>query len=40
MVWHPAVGDDRLLRVAMRLMDHIDNEFGPGKRGARGLPGV
>ena len=36
-----ALGDDRLMRVAIRLADHIDSVFGPGKNeGTCGHPEV
>ncbi|MDQ3811234.1 MAG: glycoside hydrolase family 127 protein [Chloroflexota bacterium] len=34
VAWHRATGDERLLRVAVRLADHIDARFGPGRREA------
>jgi len=41
VAFHRAVGDDRLLHVAVRLADHIDSIFGPGKKeGACGHPEV
>jgi DUF1680 family protein len=39
VAWHRALGDDRLLDVAVRATDHIDREFGPnGKEGVDGHP--
>ena len=35
IAWHRAVGDDRLLDIATRAVDHIEREFG-----ATGRPGV
>jgi len=35
VAWHRAVGDDRLLAIAVRAIDHIDREFG-----ADGPPGI
>ncbi|GAA4709477.1 hypothetical protein Prum_094560 [Phytohabitans rumicis] len=32
VAWHRAVGDDRLLEIAVRAADRIDAEFGPGRR--------
>jgi DUF1680 family protein len=41
VAWHRALGDDRLLRIAIAACDHIDNEFGPGGRpGIDGHPGI
>ena len=41
VAWHRAVGDDRLLAVAVRAADRIDREFGPGGRdGVDGHPGI
>jgi DUF1680 family protein len=41
IAWHRAVGDDRLLAIAMRAVDHIDREFGPaGRDGIDGHPGI
>ncbi|HIE08348.1 MAG TPA: glycoside hydrolase family 127 protein [Armatimonadetes bacterium] len=38
---HRATGRDDLLRVAVRLADHIDSVFGPGRReGASGHPEI
>ena len=34
VAWQRATGDERLLRVARRAVDHIDSVFGPGKREA------
>ncbi len=34
VAWRRATGDERLLRSAMRLADHIDSELGPGRREA------
>jgi DUF1680 family protein len=39
--WHRALGDDRLLEVAVRVADRIEREFGPGGReGVDGHPGI
>ena len=35
IAWHRAIGDDRLLAIAVRAVDHIDREFG-----AAGRPGI
>jgi DUF1680 family protein len=35
IAWHRALGDDRLLAIALRAVDHIDREFG-----AAGRPGI
>ncbi len=41
VAWHRALGDDRLLTIAVRTADHIDREFGAGGRdGIDGHPGV
>jgi DUF1680 family protein len=32
VAWHTCAADDRLLRVAVKLADHIASVFGPGKR--------
>ncbi|MET8153320.1 glycoside hydrolase family 127 protein [Actinoplanes sp. NPDC049668] len=32
VAWHRALGDDRLLRIAVGVVDHIDREFGAGGR--------
>ena len=32
VAWHRALGDDRLLTIAVRAADRIDAEFGPGGR--------
>ena len=41
IAFHRAAGDDRLLHVALRLADHIDSVFGPGKReGTCGHPEI
>jgi DUF1680 family protein len=41
IAFHRAVGDDRLLHVALRLADHIDSVFGPGKKeGTCGHPEI
>ena len=41
VAWHRALGDDRLLEVAVRAADRIDKEFGPGGRdGVDGHPGI
>ena len=32
IAYHQATGKDTFLKVAIRLADHIDNTFGPGKR--------
>ena len=37
VAYYQATGKDRLLKVAMRLCDHIERRFGPGK--IRGIPG-
>jgi DUF1680 family protein len=38
---HRALGDDRLLNVAVKLADHIDSIFGPAKRhGTSGHPEI
>ncbi len=33
IAWHRALGDDRLLDIAVRAAGHIDREFGPAGRG-------
>jgi DUF1680 family protein len=39
--WHRALGDDRLLAIAVRAADRIDKEFGPtGREGVDGHPGI
>jgi hypothetical protein len=39
--WHRALGDDRLLEVAVRAADRIGREFGPaGREGVDGHPGI
>jgi DUF1680 family protein len=41
VAWHRALGDDRLLTVAVRAADRIDKEFGPtGREGVDGHPGI
>jgi uncharacterized protein len=41
VAWHRALGDDRLLAVAVRAADRIDKEFGPtGRDGVDGHPGI
>jgi DUF1680 family protein len=41
VAWHRAVGDDRLLDIAVRAADRVDQEFGPdGRDGVDGHPGV
>ncbi len=41
VAFHRAIGDDRLLDVALRLVDHIDARFGPaGRDGAPGHPEI
>jgi uncharacterized protein len=41
VAWRRALGDDRLLAVAVRAADRIDREFGPGGReGVDGHPGI
>ena len=41
VAWHRTVGDDRLLAVAVRAADRIDDEFGPtGRSGVDGHPGI
>ena len=41
VAWHRALGDDRLLTIAVRAVDHIDREFGAGGRdGIDGHPGI
>jgi DUF1680 family protein len=41
VAWHRALGDDRLLEVAVRAADRIDKEFGPtGREGVDGHPGI
>jgi DUF1680 family protein len=41
IAWHRALGDDRLLAMAVRAADRIDDEFGPGRRdGVDGHPGI
>jgi len=41
VAWHRSLGDDRLLAIARRAADRIDDEFGPmGRSGVDGHPGV
>ena len=41
VAWHRALGDNRLLDVAVRAADRIEREFGPsGRSGVDGHPGV
>jgi hypothetical protein len=41
VAWHRALGDDRLLRVASRAVEHIHASFGPERRpGIDGHPGI
>jgi uncharacterized protein len=41
VAWHRALGDDRLLAVAVRAADHVDRELGPaGREGVDGHPGI
>jgi hypothetical protein len=41
VAWHRALGDDRLLAVAVRAADRIDQEFGvDGRAGVDGHPGI
>ena len=41
VAWHRALGDDRLLEIAVRAADRIDREFGPtGRDGVDGHPGI
>jgi len=41
IAWHRTLGDDRLLTVAVRAADRIDDEFGPaGRAGVDGHPGI
>jgi DUF1680 family protein len=41
VAWHRALGDDRLLGIAVRAADRIDREFGPtGRDGVDGHPGI
>jgi len=41
VAWHRTLGDDRLLAVAIRAADRIDDEFGPtGRSGVDGHPGI
>ena len=41
VAWHRALGDDRLLTIAVRAVDHLDREFGTGGRdGIDGHPGI
>jgi uncharacterized protein len=37
VAWHALLGDDRLLHVAQRIVDHVTSIFGPTKR--IGVPG-
>jgi DUF1680 family protein len=32
VAWHRAIGDDRLLAIAVRAVDHIDREFGADRK--------
>ncbi len=34
IAWHRALGDDRLLDIALRAVDSVDSELGPGRRDA------
>jgi hypothetical protein len=34
IAWHRALGDDRLLHIALRAVDSVDRELGPGRRDA------
>jgi uncharacterized protein len=39
VAWHRALGDDRLLEVAIRAADRLDEDFGPnGRKGVDGHP--
>ena len=41
VAWHRALGDDRLLNIAVRAADRIDREFGPaGRHGIDGHPEI
>jgi DUF1680 family protein len=41
VAWHRALGDDRLLEIAVRAADRVDKELGPGGRdGVDGHPGI
>jgi DUF1680 family protein len=41
VAWHRALGDGRLLEIAVRAADRIDREFGPtGRDGVDGHPGI
>jgi uncharacterized protein len=41
IAWRRAVGDDRLLNIAVRAVEHIDREFGPaGRAGIDGHPEI
>jgi DUF1680 family protein len=41
VAWHRALGDDRLLSIAIRAADRVEREFGPGGRsGVDGHPGI
>jgi uncharacterized protein len=41
VAWRRALGDDRLLAIAVRAADRIDTEFGPtGRDGVDGHPGI
>jgi uncharacterized protein len=41
VAWHRALGDDRLLEIAVRAVDRIDRDFGPtGRDGVDGHPGI
>ncbi len=37
VAWHQATGDERLIRVVMKMIDFVREHFGPGKRS--GYPG-
>jgi uncharacterized protein len=41
VAWQRALGDERLLAIAVRAADRIDKEFGPtGRDGVDGHPGI
>ena len=41
VAWHRALGDDRLLAIAIRVVDHVDRTFGAGSRdGIDGHPEI
>jgi DUF1680 family protein len=41
IAWHRALGDDRLLQVAVRAVDHVERELGPnGRAGIDGHPEI